>query len=342
MNRLMQTLAGPALAAAAFLCTAAPPISAQAQTQSSAPVSQSSPQPAPSSAQPPGKENSEALPADSGVAPGKKLVLKDGSFQIIREYQILGDRVRYYSIERSEWEEIPAALVDWNATAKAAKTEQKQAQSLDQTVQHLQEEENPEQPLTVDASLLVAPGIFLPSGEGMFALDGKRVTLLDQVASESRTDKKKFLERVLIPVPIVPDRQNIDIPGKHAKIRITTSTPEFYLREAPPDPDRVSPIRRSSRPGESGPEVELIRATIKGKNRRLESINSYFGQEVSQNPDTISIQTWPVAPQVYRFTLSDPLPPGEYALAEILPDGMNVYVWDFGVDAPAAEKRAAN
>jgi hypothetical protein len=41
-----------------------------------------------------------------------------------------------------------------------------------------------------------------------------------------------------------------------------------------------------------------------------------------------------VAATVYRFTLGEPLPPGEYALAEILPDGMNLYVWDFGVDGP--------
>ena len=34
-----------------------------------------------------------------------KLYLKDGSFQVVREYQVQTDRVRYYSIERSDWEE---------------------------------------------------------------------------------------------------------------------------------------------------------------------------------------------------------------------------------------------
>jgi hypothetical protein len=55
---------------------------------------------------------------------------------------------------------------------------------------------------------------------------------------------------------------------------------------------------------------------------------------------TISIERWEVAPTVFRFTLSEPLPPGEYALAEILPDGMNLFVWDFGVDATPGAKTA--
>src|ERR1700691_2345296 len=38
---------------------------------------------------------------------GKKLILRDGSFQLVREYNVEGDRVRYYSIEQSQWEEIP-------------------------------------------------------------------------------------------------------------------------------------------------------------------------------------------------------------------------------------------
>src|SRR5450755_430694 len=43
---------------------------------------------------------------------GKKLILKDGTFQMVREYQRQDDSVRYYSVERSAWEEIPAELVD--------------------------------------------------------------------------------------------------------------------------------------------------------------------------------------------------------------------------------------
>src|ERR1700732_1851523 len=50
---------------------------------------------------------------------GKKLVLVDGTIQIAREYSVQGDRVRYWSVERSDWEEIPTALVNWDATHKA-------------------------------------------------------------------------------------------------------------------------------------------------------------------------------------------------------------------------------
>jgi hypothetical protein len=37
--------------------------------------------------------------------------------------------------------------------------------------------------------------------------------------------------------------------------------------------------------------------------------------------------------------MSQALEPGEYVLAEILPgEGMNLYVWDFGMDAASAAR----
>jgi hypothetical protein len=192
--------------------------------------------------------------------------------------------------------------------------------------------------MDVDASLQVAPGVFLPPGEGMFVVEGKYVAPLEQVGSQVKTDKKQFLKQVLSPIPIVPSKRNVEIPGPKAKTRVTNAQVEFYLREAPPDPDRTTPIAKSSRPGESGPEVELVRATVKSNKRQLESIRSLFGEQMEEKRATISIQRWEIAPTVFRFTLSEPLPPGEYALAEILPDGMNLFVWDFGVDSTTGVK----
>jgi hypothetical protein len=187
----------------------------------------------------------------------------------------------------------------------------------------------------VDASLRVGEGVFLPTGEGMFAVTGKTVTPLEQVGAQTSTDKKRVLAQVISPIPIIPGKRNVEIPGAASKVRVSIATgpPEFYLREVAPDPDNPTAIWQSSRPGIDGPEVQLVRATVKGGKRRLRAIKSMFGQEVSSQMDTISIQRWEIAKNVFRFTLSEPLPPGEYALAEILPDGMNIFVWDFGVDA---------
>jgi hypothetical protein len=285
--------------------------------------------------------SSKAAPQGIPALPrGKKLVLKDGGFQLVRDYARNGDRVRYLSAERGEWEEIPASMVDWDATAKAAAEEQTEEDALSKKIHAQEQAQRIETIMDVDASLQVAPGVFLPPGEGMFLIDGKYVMHLEQVGSQIKTDKKQFLKQVLSPIPIVPSKRNVEIPGSHATIRVSNSQAEFYLREAPPDPERATPILKSSRPGESGPEVELVRATVKGSSRQLESIRSLFGEELEQKRTTISIQRWEVARTVFRFTLSEPLPPGEYALAEILPDGMNMYVWDFGVDPAKGAKPA--
>ena len=291
---------------------------------------------------PTGKESAskEAEARVPALPRGKKLVLKDGSFQLVRDYQRNGERVRYLSAERGEWEEIPAAMVDWDQTASAAAVEQGEEDALAKKLHAQEQAQRIETIMDVDASLPVAPGVFLPPGEGMFLIDGKSVKPLEQVGSQIKTDKKQFLKQVLSPIPIVPGKRNVQIPGARASIRVTNGQAEFYLREAPPDPDRTTTIVTSSRPGESGPEVELVRAIVKGNKRELESIKSLFGQQLEEKRTTISIERWEIAPTVFRFTVSEPLPPGEYALAEILPDGMNLFVWDFGVDAATSAKPA--
>jgi hypothetical protein len=280
--------------------------------------------------------------ADARITRGKKLALKDGSFQLARSYERKGDRVRYYSIERGDWEEIPAALVDWDATERAERDAKKADEALVSKIHKQEEAAKIETTLDVDASLQVASGVFLPPGEGMFAIEGKSVIPIPQVGSAVRNDRKNQIKRILSPIPIIPAKQNVEIPGGHATLRINSQNPEFYLRELQPDYDKDSALERTHRQGISGPEVQLIRATVKGNKRILQSIRSMFGEELGRESNTISIQQWEIAKTVYRYTLSQPLPPGEYALAEILPDGLNLFVWDFGVDGASGAKPAGH
>src|SRR5271155_5628425 len=61
-----------------------------------------------------------ALPAPAQDL-SRRLILKDGSYQLITKYEVKGERVRYMSAERDEWEEMPSSLVDWPATEKFEK-----------------------------------------------------------------------------------------------------------------------------------------------------------------------------------------------------------------------------
>ncbi len=277
--------------------------------------------------------------ADSRSTRGKKLVLKDGSFQLVRSYEKNGDRVRYFSLERGAWEEIPAAMVDWEATAKTEKATAAADDALAAKIHKQEEAQNIQTTLDVDASLQVGGGVFLPPGEGMFAVEGKSVIPIPQVGSAIKTDRKNQLKRVLSPLPIIPAKQNIELEGKRATLRINSANPEFYLRELSTEDEQESGLERTSRQSTTGPDVELFKATVKGNKRIIESVRSMMGEEVGREVKTISIQQWEVAKRVYRYTLSEPLPPGEYALAEILPGGLNLFVWDFGVDEKGEVKR---
>jgi hypothetical protein len=58
------------------------------------------------------------IPASAAIV---KLYLKDGTYQLAREYQVTGDRVKYFSTDREEWEEIPLELVDLKKTEAEVK-----------------------------------------------------------------------------------------------------------------------------------------------------------------------------------------------------------------------------
>src|SRR5215470_10846054 len=67
-----------------------------------------------------------------------KLYMKDGSYHVVREYQVQSDRVHFYSIERSQWEDIPLDLVDLKRTETEAASRKSK---LDEDAKVIAEEE---------------------------------------------------------------------------------------------------------------------------------------------------------------------------------------------------------
>jgi hypothetical protein len=268
----------------------------------------------------------QTAPSVSDLPRGHKLILKDGSFQLVREYKIEGDRVRYYSLERSQWEEMPASLVDWQATKKVEAEGSQQDQALLAKV-HAQEQARLAMPLDIDASLEAAPGVFLPPGEGMFVFDNKAILRLPPAEPTYKTDKKREIEKVLSPVPLVSARQFVLISGAHAKLRIKNDQPEFYMRTKQ----------------DSEPDLELVTAKVQETTREIGSVKELFKQQTT-TMHTLLMQRWEIAKGVYRFTLGQTLRPGEYALVEVIEpktelEQLNMYIWDFGVD-PAPRQRS--
>lgn len=271
----------------------------------------------------------EQQPVIPATTRGTKLILKDGSFHLVRSYERKGDRVRYYSVERSAWEEIPAALVDWEATRQAEEAESQKEQELLEKARAT-ETAAIAAGIDVDASIEYAPGHFLPEAEGFYAVDGATIVALTSVGADVKLDKGRLLTQILVPIPVIPSRHRVRIAGKKASTRLTTGQPEFYYRTGDSEASRPEP------------EIELLRAQAKGNAREIQVVETNIVGDQRRRGKVVSTQRWKVARGVYRFTLGEPLPPGEYAVAEYLPgEGTNFYLWDFGVDPPPAPAATA-
>src|SRR5580658_9845327 len=87
-----------------------------------------------------------------------KLYLKDGGYHLVREYEVQSDRVRYYSVERSQWEEIPLDLVDLKRTQ--SETADRQAQLAEEAKVVVEEEKAVREVRAEVAKIPQDPGVY--------------------------------------------------------------------------------------------------------------------------------------------------------------------------------------
>jgi hypothetical protein len=116
---------------------------------------------------------------------------------------------------------------------------------------------------------------------------------------------------------LISSKQQIEVAGKRAKIRLQNPEPEFYLRT---DDGR-------------DPKLTLVRAEINGDKRRITTASIDMVGTTKYEQQEVPTMMSEAAQGVQRLTMGQKLEPGEYALIETMAEGISMYVWDFGVDA---------
>jgi hypothetical protein len=273
----------------------------------------------------------------------KRLILKDGSYQLVTRYEVQGDRVRYLSAERNEWEEVPKELVDWAATEqfekdRAAGKPAPEAVELDKELEAERKAEELKTPQ-------VAPGLRLPEAGGIVLLDTfqgqPELVELQQQGGELNKNMRGNILRAAIN-PIASAKQTIEIPGLHAKIQSHAALPAIYVNIEQQNQDD-SPAPQQAERGQKPQEPELpwdrfriVRLQAKINKRIVGDIKIAVYGKVSQEQKLVPSTAEQLTGGWVKVTPTDPLVPGEYAVVEMLgKEGMNLYVWDFGVNPSA-------
>jgi len=287
-----------------------------------------------------------------------RLILKDGTYQLVRKYEVVGDRVRYISVERGgDWEELPLDLIDWEATRKwerdhtphtddasagAPSPAMKEAAAIDKEEAAERDEEKARMPE-------VAKGLELPNEDGVFVLDTYQGTpeLVELLPTElnANTKSKHGLSTFN---PLAGQKASLELDGAHAKIHLHVNDPAIYLSlEATGHAEQV--VSHSMTVNTDGAkEVDghkhgahsatsgfaIVRVDERRALRIVGAIHMSPNGTVTQNEDVIPAKV-EVLPGKHwmRIQPNQSLTIGEYALVEIISaSDINQSVWDFRVD----------
>ncbi len=250
----------------------------------------------------------------AALAVNVKIYLKDGGFQLAREYQVQGDRVHYYSVERSEWEDIPTDLVDLKRTqAEIAEYKKK----VEEEAKILSEEDKAERELQNEI-------MKIPQNPGVYIIEGKTTRKFKAAESTVHTNKGRSVLKVLSPVPLITGKATLEINEAHSLNVLTNDRPELYIQ-----------LEREERFG-------IIKLTPQKGVRIVEKITSIpVTKEMVEEPEEVEIFRKQLTPDgLYKIWPQNPLEPGEYAVVEYEPGKMNMQVWDFAYKPAGAAKPA--
>jgi hypothetical protein len=291
----------------------------------------------------------------------RRLILKDGSYQLVTKYEVKGDRVRYKSAERDEWEELPSSLVDWPATEKYEKD---RATSAIPEASALDKETDAEREAAESHLPQVAPGLRLPEDSGMFLLDNfqgqpQLVEIKQSEGDISRSAKGNIFRGAL--TPIAGAKQTVEIDGEHAAVHAHVAVPSIYINvdeeDQPHSGETASakpwePSLDAPRAEQQGPQqpqqpqqasvpfdrFRIVRAKLKNGKRVVADLKRAPNGKISQDQASVKTTIDRVTGGWLKLTPTEDLAPGEYAIIEMKgSEGMNLYVWDFSVNpnAPA-------
>lgn len=247
------------------------------------------------------------------LADNFRLYLKDGTWHQVTEYKAEADRIRYYSVERSEWEEIPASLVDLKKT-------EAERHVVIETAKKEAAADDAEEKFERDQARLLS---LIPMNAGVYYLDGEKVQTLKQAESSIVSSKKRSVLKAMSPVPLVAGKATIEIEGEHSAFTVRESRPVFWFR--------LSAYERFG----------IARCQAKKDARVVEKWNIMpVSNEVTTDRENIEIFRQQVGNELYKIWPQTDLTPGEYAVIQFTEGERNTQIWDFRVEAAGDAKPA--
>lgn len=281
----------------------------------------------------------------------KRIILKDGTYQTATKWEVAGNRVRYYSAERYTWEELPTDLVDWAATDKYNKDRDIEREKTVEAIAKADEADELDTPM-------VAPGLRLPDGGGVFLLDTYQnrpqlIELTQQAGELNKHTGRNILRAATNPLSLSAGKQTIELKGLRARTQAHVNQPVIFAsvetnNASAGSQDAASALASAGKgkPGAASapagnaagpPEHYAILRMDKTKDARvIGSLDIAIYGKVNEKENRVKVITAPLGRSWVKITLAEPLTPGEYAVVELLDKRqINLYVWDFGVDPSA-------